>query len=1353
MKRQLKKRPGAKPEIAIEDIIAIRESLDLTQAEAGKLLGGGPNAYAKYEAGTVKPSAAAANLLRLLYDHPEMLDVLRDAEPAAMPAQASAPSPFEVNGEDIGSLHRDDLPGLLRRLLGAEAETHDLPVDGIRVADNINAPDGGEDGRVTWEDGPERTRFLPARRCQFQLKSGSMTPAKAGKEILGKDGAVKDMVRKFLEDDGHYLMLCTRPYTQQAIEKREESVRAALRGAGLGKKACDRVRFRDAGQIADWANFHPAVALWVRERTERGVPGPFRTWPHWAGRAEHAAPWIEDERLPEFRARLLERAARPGGIARVVGPYGIGKSRLTLQALAPDGANWSISYLVLYADEYEASPASVSEVIRRWVDAGKHAIAVVNHCTPERHRILENMVLREGNRLSLITIGDEAAGTAAEAALIKVRKPTPTVIEAIVEHKVPRLPPEDRRRLVKFAAGLPGIAVLAARAWRTRDERKSSSLAQAADDELVDDIVLGRRPREPGRRRRAAALLAAFGLIDPRPESGGEIGKIAELGRNLTGDDLHAAMQDLESRDVIHRRGGLMLFPASPIAMNLAARQWREWQPSKWDGILGGDIGPGLSLRAAQRLSLLNDTDIAREVVAHVCREGGPMERMLHGPLSSRAAMLTLLAETNPGATTGLLERHLDQREDEPEIRCSVEIALALSKIAFRPDTFEDGARLLLQLAARSERGMNEIIRNPFTDLFPFCEGSTAATGRARLEFLDERIEADRPDERAVIVDALAEGLETERFHRFVGIESQGSRPALEPWFPDTHGTAREYLSGCAERLARFAERDDEAGRDARIGLNQRLRGLLRYGLIDAVENAAVQVREAAGGWPEAIDSLGQFLKYDARKEEPELIGRVRKLIEQLQPQELESRGRFLVTSMPWDYPSDQELTHRERHEIQTREIEELAAEFARQPETLQRFLPEISRGRQRMAVEFGRALAGDGDAPPGWLEPIAAAAAGAPDGERNFRLLCGYLDGIHAKHPDAVRDFKRQAAQSAELAPALPAVCRFCGIEPADIRLALGALEAGRLDPWHLGRQWEHFGEFAGIPAAEVAPLFDRLLDGDAEAFRVGVFLLEEYTREEPGKLASLRLQIRRMAKNAIHHGADTDARMLADRFERTMAKVLERGWQDPDARAAALELAKALAGTDRWDGGRLVRPVLPRLLTDFTEIVWPVLGQAIVLDPDQGKRFEQALGSPFSFAEVKNPPILHLPEETLFGWCREHPRRAPAFAASVVPVLTTYETSASDRKLHPVLSRLLDEFGERQDVLDNIRSNIRNYAWSGPPAEYYELFLEPLDALRSRHPKKPVRLWAKETLRWLRERAKSSREEDEEREAFCEI
>ena len=59
--------------IAPEEVRAIRERLGLTQAEASELLGGGPRAFTKYEAGTVKPAAAVVTLLRLLEHDPATL--------------------------------------------------------------------------------------------------------------------------------------------------------------------------------------------------------------------------------------------------------------------------------------------------------------------------------------------------------------------------------------------------------------------------------------------------------------------------------------------------------------------------------------------------------------------------------------------------------------------------------------------------------------------------------------------------------------------------------------------------------------------------------------------------------------------------------------------------------------------------------------------------------------------------------------------------------------------------------------------------------------------------------------------------------------------------------------------------------------------------------------------------------------------------------------------------------------------------------------------------------------------------------------------------------------------------------
>jgi HTH-type transcriptional regulator / antitoxin MqsA len=61
-----------------DDVRRIRQKLNLTQRDAGFVIGGGPNAFQKYESGEVVVSKAIANLLRVLDAHPELIEELKE---------------------------------------------------------------------------------------------------------------------------------------------------------------------------------------------------------------------------------------------------------------------------------------------------------------------------------------------------------------------------------------------------------------------------------------------------------------------------------------------------------------------------------------------------------------------------------------------------------------------------------------------------------------------------------------------------------------------------------------------------------------------------------------------------------------------------------------------------------------------------------------------------------------------------------------------------------------------------------------------------------------------------------------------------------------------------------------------------------------------------------------------------------------------------------------------------------------------------------------------------------------------------------------------------------------------------
>ncbi|HKY36447.1 MAG TPA: type II toxin-antitoxin system MqsA family antitoxin [Polyangiaceae bacterium] len=73
-------------------VAEIRERLGLSQRQAGELLGGGPRAFQKYEAGSQTPSVPMSHLLKLLARDPSRLKELGGVPKRTLRSTKAAPS-------------------------------------------------------------------------------------------------------------------------------------------------------------------------------------------------------------------------------------------------------------------------------------------------------------------------------------------------------------------------------------------------------------------------------------------------------------------------------------------------------------------------------------------------------------------------------------------------------------------------------------------------------------------------------------------------------------------------------------------------------------------------------------------------------------------------------------------------------------------------------------------------------------------------------------------------------------------------------------------------------------------------------------------------------------------------------------------------------------------------------------------------------------------------------------------------------------------------------------------------------------------------------------------------------------
>jgi hypothetical protein len=129
-------------------------------------------------------------------------------------------SPLQVTNDDIKALKDYQLVNILSQLLYLELGTNQIEKYDSQVPLSIYIKDGGIDGLAKWENGPEKTAFLPSRYVGFQAKATDMSESACKSEVQTDKGLLKPQVRKVVEGGGVYVLFFGRDCVEQSKEAR-----------------------------------------------------------------------------------------------------------------------------------------------------------------------------------------------------------------------------------------------------------------------------------------------------------------------------------------------------------------------------------------------------------------------------------------------------------------------------------------------------------------------------------------------------------------------------------------------------------------------------------------------------------------------------------------------------------------------------------------------------------------------------------------------------------------------------------------------------------------------------------------------------------------------------------------------------------------------------------------------------------------------------------------------------------------------------------------------------------------------------------------------------------------------------
>ncbi|MDP9588569.1 UNVERIFIED_ORG: hypothetical protein J2W19_001115 [Shinella zoogloeoides] len=1278
---------------------------------------------------------------------------------------------FEVKPARIEALDSMELVLLLKGLLHAEALASGLQLASVMVPLQITVADGGEDGRMTWTGGVEATDFLPSRSNFFQCKASKIGRNGWKKECWAKSThkkgvkrALTPALRSIVAGGGSYL-----GFTIEALtgEKRDDYIKAIAEGieeAGGDPKRLSAIRLYDANMIASWAQRHPSVAIWLAEKGSGQTLSGYRTVDGWGTRSDFAGiDYVVDpgdryligakkERDPsgaenrvdavKASAKIFEHLAEPGRLVRIVGASGLGKSRFVYETLRASGTQiGEIFKSSAIVADYNVVAANLLSVATRLAESGNQTLLVVDECPRDIAVKLAEISGSVGSRLRIIAIDTDDRpledGRVLQISLVPSDK---VLVETILRKRNPAIDSHTIARLSEIFGGFPRFAVLAT---------EEGGNGELADVETIADVV-DRILKGAGFVRetevRALQSLAMFERLGVEASSGpAQLDIVAERLGRMTGDEMYEHLARARSRYLVGQNGNDFSAQPTPVANHLASRLIGIVRPSLLDRLMT-DAPDDLLLALFGRWRHLDTLPVVIETSSRFIRQ---QLSDVEAILSKRGcAAIDALVHLVPDRVADVLRFSVLPLPDEAfqlGIDARRSLVEALSKLAFRSSSFATAARLLLRLAANETEEWANNATSLFKQLFQLELSGTEVPPAERFFVLDEGLERGDPATIGICVDALSSVFARD-YIRYGDSGRIGSGPPLVDWFPTSWDEVHEFYRDGLNRLIDIRQQHPEFAKRCEDILTSAARRMLNTSLYEEFGERLVAIANEKGFWPEAVESVGDWLYFDRKSAPAEQSDYVRTLYDRLFPAALVDRAIVFTKFWRSDIRDPDAIYREGDHDFDY--SERAAREIARQIASDEPQVLEAIRRMARLdlksvypfAEELGHRAANKNEAFEATLDIVATKAAG-------LNLLRGLLAGIDRADRKLADDCLQKALATLESETAVVGLYTALSMNRERLERVIVDVKARRVAPGY----WTVLSHGRGLDELDVDDVA-RLLEplssqgGDGAWAALEIAMMYRYGKAaDPARARYVASLLTNPLLLEQTQGSQRDGHTFEDLLKRVRSTI---GIDGALADRLAAQVV-TLAGSKNYELfsalDNAMRTVVAILREDAPVVLWSHVSHFYETStPIERNRLKRLIGpsnARFDGSETRNAGTLFgVPEEVVFQWADASAER-PALLIDFYPILAA--GTEKEFVWHPALERIAERYGKSKAFLAALSQRLRPSSWSGSIIPILEVYLVPLRSWTA-HPVRAVSLWAKSELRYLERRIEIERQHE---------